>query len=58
MAEKLTAYDPAEALVDEEEIAFFLAEALGTSNLVHVAQALVVVARAKELNRSVDPGTS
>lgn len=44
---KLTPYDPANALVDDEEIAVFMADALETGDSAYIAQALGVVARAK-----------
>ncbi|HAU5432591.1 putative addiction module antidote protein [Cronobacter malonaticus] len=44
---KLTEYDPAAALIDDEEIAFFMADALETGDAGHIAKALGVVARAK-----------
>jgi len=47
MAEKLTAYDPAAALDSDEEIAFFMADALETGNAAYIAKALGIVARAK-----------
>lgn len=47
MIEKLTTYDPATALVDDEEIAFFMADAFETGDAVYIAKALGVVARAK-----------
>jgi len=47
MVEKLTTYDPAAALVDSDEIAFFMADALETGNAAYIAKALGVVARAK-----------
>jgi DNA-binding phage protein len=47
MTEKLTTYDPANALVDDEEIAFFMAEALEIGDAAYIAKLLVVVARAK-----------
>lgn len=47
MADKLTAYDPAAALVDEEEIAVFMADAFETGDAAYVAKALGAVARAK-----------
>ncbi|MCI1676785.1 MAG: putative addiction module antidote protein [Ewingella americana] len=47
MTEKLTTYDPACALVNEEEIEFFLADALETGDSAYIAQALGVIARAK-----------
>lgn len=51
MTEKLTTYDPATALVDGEEIAFFMADALKTSDAAYIAKALGVVARAKGLSK-------
>ena len=47
MTEKLTTYDPAVALVDDEEIAFFMADAFETGDSAYIAKALGVVARAK-----------
>lgn len=47
MTEKLTTYDPAKALVDDEEIAFFMADAFETGDAAYIAKALGVVARAK-----------
>ena len=47
MAEKLTNYDPATALVDDDEIAFFMSDALATGDAAFIAKALGVVARAK-----------
>lgn len=47
MNEKLTSYDPAAALVNDEEIAFFMADALETGDSAYIAKALGVVARAK-----------
>lgn len=47
MTEKLTTYDPDNALVDDEEIAFFMADALETGDAAYIAKALGVVARAK-----------
>lgn len=47
MTEKLTTYDPAAALVDDEEIAFFMADAFETGDAAYIAKALGVVARAK-----------
>ncbi|WMY74139.1 putative addiction module antidote protein [Buttiauxella selenatireducens] len=44
---EFTTYDPAEALVDDEEIAFFIADALETGDAAYIAKALGVVARAK-----------
>jgi probable addiction module antidote protein len=47
MAEKLTTYDPAAALVDDQEIAFFMSDAFATGDSNYVAKCLGVVARAK-----------
>jgi probable addiction module antidote protein len=47
MAEKLTTYDPAEDLGNEEAMAVFMAEAFETSDVAYIAHALGVVARAK-----------
>jgi probable addiction module antidote protein len=47
MAEKLTTYDPAVALVDNEEIVAFMADALETGDAGYIAKALGVVARAR-----------
>ena len=47
MTEKLTTYDPAAALVDDEEIAFFVTDAFETGDSAYIAKALDVVARAK-----------
>ena len=47
MTEKLTIFDPAAALVNDEEIAFFMADAFETGDAAFIAKALGVVARAK-----------
>lgn len=47
MAEKLTTYDPAAALVDNNEIAYFMSDAFATGDAGYVAKCLGVVARAK-----------
>jgi probable addiction module antidote protein len=47
MAEKLTTYDPASALVDDNEIAYFMSDAFATGDAGYVAKCLGVVARAK-----------
>jgi probable addiction module antidote protein len=47
VVEKLTNYDPAAALVDDEEIAAFLADALETGDAAFIAKTLGVVARAR-----------
>ena len=50
MAEKLTKYDPAVALVDDEEVAAFLTDALETGDAAFIAKSLGVVARAKGMS--------
>lgn len=47
MTDTLTTYDPAAALVDDEEIAVFMAEAFETGDAAYIAKALGIVARAK-----------
>lgn len=47
MAEKLTTYDPVAALVDDEEIAFFIADAFETGNAAYIAKIIGLAARAK-----------
>ncbi len=47
MAEKLTTYDPAAALVDDNEIVYFMSDAFATGDVGYVAKCLGVVARAK-----------
>lgn len=49
MTEKLIAYDPAAALVDDEEIAFFMADAVETGDSAYIARARDAVARAKKV---------
>ena len=51
MTEKLTTYDPAEALVNDEEVAFFMADALETGDAAYIAKALGIVARAKGMTQ-------
>jgi probable addiction module antidote protein len=51
MAEKLTDFDPAAALVTDEEFAFFMADAFETGDAAFIAKALGVVARAKGMAR-------
>jgi probable addiction module antidote protein len=59
MIEKLTPYDPAPALVDDTEIAFFIADALETGNAAYIAKCLGVVARVKGMaNVAADTGLS
>ncbi|WP_333853695.1 addiction module antidote protein [Leclercia sp.] len=48
---KLTPYDPASALINDEEIAVFMADALETGDAAYIAQALGVVARAKGMTQ-------
>lgn len=43
----MSTYDPAAALVDDEEIAFFMADALETGAAAYIAHALGVATRAK-----------
>ena len=50
MAEKLTTYDPAAALIDDTEIAFFMADALATADASYIAKSIGVVARAKGMS--------
>lgn len=50
MAEKLTTYDPAEDLTNDEGIAIFMAEAFETGDAGYVAHALGVVARARGMS--------
>ena len=47
MAEKLTTYDPAAALVDDTEIAFFMADVPATGNSSYIAKCVGIVSRAK-----------
>lgn len=47
MAERLTAYDPAEDLKSDEAIATFMAAAFETGDPAYIAHALGVVARAR-----------
>lgn len=47
---KLTVYDPAAALINEEEREIFMADALETGDANYIAQALGVVARAKGMS--------
>lgn len=49
MTEKLIAYDPAAALVDDEEIAFFMADAVETGDSAYIARARDAVARAMKV---------
>ncbi|KRP66871.1 DNA-binding protein [Pseudomonas orientalis] len=47
MTEPIHDYDPADALVDSETVAVFLADALDTGDAAFIAEAMAVVARAK-----------
>lgn len=47
MTEKLTTFDAAEALTDDESIAVFMADAFETGDAGYIAHALGVVARAR-----------
>lgn len=47
MTEKLTAFDPAEALTNDESVAVFMADAFETGDAGYIAHALGVVARAR-----------
>ena len=51
MAEKLTSYDPAAALIDDEEIAAFMADAFETGDAGYIAHSLGIVARAKGMTQ-------
>ncbi|ABM40219.1 putative transcriptional regulator (plasmid) [Polaromonas naphthalenivorans CJ2] len=51
MDEKLTPYDPAAALVNEDEIAFFIADALETGDAPYIAKARAMAARAQGMHR-------
>ena len=51
MAEKLATYDPAAALVDDEEIAAFMADAFESGDAGYIANALGIVARAKGMTQ-------
>ena len=58
MTEKLIAYDPAAALVDDEEIAFFMADAVETGDSAYIARARNAVARAKKVVKTSDKNGS
>lgn len=51
MTEKLTTYDPAAVLIDDEEIAVFMADAFETGDAGYIAHALGIVARAKGMTQ-------
>lgn len=48
---KLSHYDPASALISDEEIEIFMADALETGDAAYIAKALGVVARAKGMTQ-------
>lgn len=50
MAEKLTAYDPADDLLNDEGIETFMTAAFETEDAAYIAHALGVVARAKGMS--------
>lgn len=59
MAEKLTAYDPAQDLTSDKAIVAFMAEAFGTEDTGYIARALGVAARAKGMTQiAKDTGLS
>lgn len=51
MTEKLAIYDPAHSLVDDGEMATFMADAFETGNAGYIAHALGIVARAKGMTQ-------
>lgn len=51
MTDKLTTYDPAASLVNDEEAAFFMADALETGDAGYIANALGIIARAKGMSQ-------
>ena len=51
VSDKLIDYDPASALVNDEEMAFFVTDAFETGDARHIASALGVAARAKGMTR-------
>lgn len=51
MTEKLMTYDPALALVDDEEMAAFMADAFESGDAGYIAHALGIVARAKGMTQ-------
>lgn len=59
MAEKLTAYDPAEDLASDEAKAIFMSKAFETGDPGYIAHALGVVARAKGMTQiAIETGLS
>jgi probable addiction module antidote protein len=51
MTKKLSTYDPATALVDDEEMAVFMADAFETGDAGYIAHALGIVARSKGMTQ-------
>jgi probable addiction module antidote protein len=51
MTKKLSTYDPAAALVDDEEMAVFMADAFETGDAGYIAHALGIVARSKGMTQ-------
>jgi probable addiction module antidote protein len=51
MSEKITAYDPAEDLISDKGIAYFMNEAFATGDPTVLAHALGIVARAKGMTQ-------
>jgi probable addiction module antidote protein len=51
MTDNLSTYDPAAALVNDEEAAFFMADALETGDAGYIANALGIIARAKGMSQ-------
>ena len=51
MSEKLTTYDPAEDLCNDEALTAFMGEAFSTNDSKYIAHALGVVARAKGMTQ-------
>jgi DNA-binding phage protein len=47
LREVLSTYDPAAALINDEEIAFFIADALQTGDAAYIAKARDIAARTK-----------
>ena len=54
MTEKLTTYDPAEDLLDDDAITMFIADAFETGDAGYIAHALGVVARARGMAQIAD----
>ena len=48
---KLTPYDPANALIDDDEMAYFMADAMKTGDAAYIAKAIGVIARAKGMRQ-------